>query len=729
MELRHLFEILLRRKWIVINVFLAIFLTILIGTLLIRPWYTATSKVFLQKSTAASTLLSSLGLQGANSAPTSYTDTDRSDYLALAKVSAVADKVIQKEHVTRERTRAIIMRRLPFLKPILRAFGVNTTDTTKAMKAEDLTRRSLLSFIFPRPYVNISQYETSDIIVFEAIDTDPEKASKIANAMARVFVENEVARIRGDFKGAKEFIDNKIKDYDHEYKKALEALREFKEREKTVSIDLETSDLIQKISDLRKSREDVGLNIQKIKASTSNIETQLKKMPKYYKDSEQLKSNNVIDGLKASLNNLYISLAETKTKYTAKHPAVIDIENKIDEAKKLIKEEAEKVFGTENTSFNPLYRDLTSRVATNISDLTGYEAMDNAYSIVLKKYQDEMMQLPKKSYEFAQLSLAASVTQDIYNSLLKYTYQVGIAEAIAVANIYIVENAKTPDIDDPKHKWPRIGLNGTIALFLGTILGICAALLVEYLDDTIKTVDDLKALKAPTFLGSIPRLRKKDVRLIDELDPKSPLREAFRTVRNSIRFATVDKPAKTFLVTSSIQGEGKSFVAANIAISAIGEGKRVLILDGDMRKPGIHSCFGLDNSIGLTDYLVGDADLASIQKSTRVNGLSVITTGPIPPDPAGLVESGKMRLLLEEITSAYDFVIIDSPPILAATDALILGAWADSAIFIVESGNTIRKLFADAKESLEKANVNVAGVVLNKTSGRASFHHYHYYRT
>lgn len=728
MELRQIIEILLRRKWIIINIFSTIFLTILVGTLLIQPWYIATAKVFLQRSTAASALLSSLGLQGANPASTSYTDIDRADYLALAQVIPVAAKVIEEEHITRERIRAKLMRKLPFLKPIFRAFGVNVEETTVVMKAEDLLQRGLISFIFPRPNINIDQLGATNLITFEAMSTDPEQASRIANAMARVFVGTEVERIRGDFKGAREFIENNIKNYDQEYKKALQALKEFKEKEKTLSIELETSDLIQKISDLRKSQEDARLSIMKTKASTSNLEAQLNAIPKYHKDSQQMKSNDVVDTLKISLNALYLSLAETKTKYTVNHPSVIDIENKIIETKGRIKEEAEKVFGTENTAINPLYRDLTAKVATNIADLSGYESLDKALSIVLKKYQEEMLRLPKKTYEFARLSLAVTVTQDIYNALLKYTYQVGIAEAIAVANIYIVEKAQTPELDDSRHKRPKLGLNLFVAILLGTIFGVGAGLFIEYLDDTVKTVDDLKALEAGPLLGSIVKLKQKELKLIDEVEPRSPLREAFRTIRNSLRFATLDKPSRSLLVTSSIQGEGKSFVAVNTAISAVDEGKRVLLVDGDMRRPGIHSYLGLDNSVGLTNCLLGEAELEGIQRQTRISGLTVITTGPVPPDPAKMVESGKMRQLLEEMKGAYDLVVIDSSPVLAASDALILGGWADSTIIVVESGRTSRKLFAHVKESLLKANVSVTGVVLNKASGHEGSYYYKYYR-
>lgn len=663
MELRQILEILFRRKWMIMSMFLAIFLTIFLGSLLIHPWYTATAKVFLQRSTASSTLLSGIGLQGvsASSASLAYSDTDRADYLALAAVRPVVDKVIEQEHVTRERTRAILIRKLPFLKPILKAFGANVDDTMQVMKAEDLINRSMVSYIFPRPYVKIDQQESTDIITFEAMATEPEQASRIANSIARSFLENELNRVRADFKGARDYIQNNMKHYNNEYAKALRDLKEFKESQKTVNLDLETTEYIKQISDLKQTQ-----------------------------------------------GNLYVALAETKTKYKPNHPAVIDIQNKIEETKRLIQQKSEKVFGALPSS-------NMANKASNDAELAVNPEQNFALpSDSSKRDDDALMGLPQKSLQFAQLALAVSVTQDFYNVLLKYRYQVGIAESIALSNSYIVETALTPEIDDSKHKYPRTGLNSIIAILLGTIFGIGAGLFAEYLDDTIKTADHLRAFKTITYLGRITKLRKRELKLIDEQDPRSSLNEAFRTIRNSIRFATLDKPVKSLLVTSAVPGEGRSFVASNVAISAVNGGKKVLIVDADLRRPSLHTYFGLDNSSGLTDYLAGGVSLESIQKQSRISGLSVITTGTVPSDPAKLVESRRMHQLLEDLENAYDLVILDSPSVFTASDAIILGQYIDGTVVVVESGKTSRKDFADMTESLQKGGIVVVGAVLNK---------------
>lgn len=681
MELRAILEILWRRKSIILAVFLSIFLTVMVSTYLITTWYDATAKVFLRRSAVASSVLASLGMQGQSTgSASSLSDTDRADYLALSSLRPVAENAIAELNLKRLKTRTRIMRAMPFMKPVLKFLGVDVSAEEGTITGEELTDRPLLTYLFPRPYIYCDQYESTDIITIEALSTNPEEASKMANTMAKAFVADELRRVREDFTGAKEYIQQNIKRYNTEYTKALRGLRDFREREKTVNLDAEISEYIKQISDLKQSQRD-----------------------------------------------LYLSLAATKTKFGATHPAVIDLQNQIDETKRFIQEKTDKIFGPDVESVNPYAADLApkkNRPSTPAQNAEKAGVPEKQGG----KREDELFQgLPEKYYKYAQLNLTVTVTQDIYNSLLKALYQVGIAESIAVSNIYIVESAVTPQRDSSKHIHPSKTLNFAIAVFLGVFFGVGSALLVEYLDDTLRTSDDIKIYKGLTFLGSIHKLRKKESRLINKMDPRSPLREIFRTIRNNIRFADPDKKIKSYAITSSIQGEGKSFFAVNLAISFANGGKKVLLIDGDMRRPSVHSYFKVDNSTGLTSYLVGDLSYDEILVQTSVDGLTIIPTGAIPPDPAKLVESKKMQQLIKTMEDRYDMVIIDSPPVFAANDAVIMGGYVGAMMIIIESGRASRKHFYDVIDMFSKANVNVLGVVLNKASGtRAPYYYYQY---
>ena len=682
MELRRILSILWRRRLVILTVFLSFFVTIMLGTVVITPWYSATSKVFLRRSWVASSILGSLGMQSGSGATSSLSDTDRSDYLALATVTPVAEKVLAQYPVKKLKTRGKILNALPFLKRPLGAIGVDTTATEEPVTAEELVKWPLTNYLSPRPSVVVDQYEDTDLIKIEGRSTDPAEAGALANAMARAFVEEELRRVREDFQGAKLYVGENLKQYGHKYKKALQDLKEFKEREKTVNLDSETAEYIKEISDLKQSQRD-----------------------------------------------LLLSLAETKTKYSANHPAFIDIQNKIDETKIQIRKKMEKVFGPEKMKAEPELRKLEDGMtsgppAPGVPAEKSKAAGDT--SAAAGGDDAAITHLAEKSYKYAELNLAVSANSDIYSSLLKALYQIGIAESISVSNIYVAQTAATPTKKDSGNIHPSLFFSGFIAVFFGGFLAIGSALIMENVDHSMKTPDDMKSLRGLTFLGSVFRLRKKASPLISDGDPRAPIMEAFRTIRNSIRFASVDNPVKSFAVTSSVQAEGKSFFAVNIAISYANEGKKVLLIDGDLRRPSLHEYVGMDNLLGLTNFLAGDRDMGLIQRATRVEGVTLISSGPIPPDPGRLVESKKMQHLLQEMRGQYDMVVVDCPPISAASDAVLLANYTEGIVLIAESDRVQRDRFIDMMEQFKNANITIVGAVMNKLSREGASYYYYY---
>lgn len=221
------------------------------------------------------------------------------------------------------------------------------------------------------------------------------------------------------------------------------------------------------------------------------------------------------------------------------------------------------------------------------------------------------------------------------------------------------------------------------------------------------------------------------IKLITHKNPKSPISEAFRTLRTNIQFSNIDKEIKTLVVTSSRPTEGKTTVCSNLAcVIAQGE-KRVLFIDCDMRKPRVHKAFGLTNLDGLTNILMGEKRLEEVvfKGGQNLESLSVVTSGPIPPNPAELLGSRRMREFLEDMRHQFDMVILDSPPIGLVTDSAILSTLVDGTILVLESGKTDIDSATRAKELLEKVNANIIGIVLNKisTKGR-NYYNYGYYR-
>lgn len=216
--------------------------------------------------------------------------------------------------------------------------------------------------------------------------------------------------------------------------------------------------------------------------------------------------------------------------------------------------------------------------------------------------------------------------------------------------------------------------------------------------------------------------------LIMERDPKSPVSEAFRTLRTNLQFVRVDGPLKALAVTSAIPGEGKSTVAANLAIAMAQAGKSVILVDADLRRAKQHKLFDLPNKVGLTNLLLGTAGLEALQ-GTKVQGLRVLASGVFPPNPAELLDSGEMVRVLELLKAQADMVIFDTPPLVAVTDAAVLGAKVDGVLLVCRLGKAARDGIVRAKKLLENANARVLGVVANgdKPAGRSGYYYYYYY--
>jgi protein-tyrosine kinase len=222
------------------------------------------------------------------------------------------------------------------------------------------------------------------------------------------------------------------------------------------------------------------------------------------------------------------------------------------------------------------------------------------------------------------------------------------------------------------------------------------------------------------------QFQKMERSLITLDDPKSPISEQYRTIRTNIQFSFIDETMRSLMVTSAGPGEGKSTTAANLAVTFAQQGKKVLLIDADLRKPTVHYTFRLNNYIGLTNVLTNSTQLLSACQETQVENLFVLTSGPIPPNPAELLGSKAMEICLQEIYKNFDLVIFDTPPVLAVTDAQILSNKCDGTVLVVASGKTEIEAAVKAKELLLAANAKVLGVVLNQKKQKEGQYYYYY---
>jgi capsular exopolysaccharide synthesis family protein len=346
-----------------------------------------------------------------------------------------------------------------------------------------------------------------------------------------------------------------------------------------------------------------------------------------------------------------------------------------------------------------------------------------------KDLADTQQQLKTVTDDTQRTRLETSLAQyrNTYSTLVASYQQVKLAEAQATNNIVVAEPAAIPE----RPIRPRTSTNVMLAVVIGALLGLGIVFLVEYLDDTVKTPDDISRITGLSTLGAIARLKESGGprQLVTWLRTKAPESEAYRTLRTNIQFSSVDKPIRSLLVTSSSPGEGKSTTTANLAAVLAQTGQRVIVVDTDLRRPVLHKVFGVPNNIGLTNVLLAgeNVSLEGYLQTTEIEPLCVLTSGPIPPNPSELLGSHRMERLVGALVQAADIVLFDSPPVLAVTDAVVMARHVDGVLLVVDAGHTREHALAQAVGELQKTGVNLLGVALNRLDTRRGGYYYYYY--
>lgn len=385
------------------------------------------------------------------------------------------------------------------------------------------------------------------------------------------------------------------------------------------------------------------------------------------------------------------------------------------------------------------YRELlkSNLVAESIEKKLGVKASKIKSSVNVQTVKDS--RIFSISYEDTDPKLAS----DVVNELALVIKQLA-SDVIQVKNVKVIDTAKVPQ----NPVGPSTKKNVGVAGIAGLALGAAMIILLEMLDNTFKKPEEVERKLNLNVIGAVPKFegakrgqnKKKDQKqleqdylknLITKNDPKAPASEAFRELRTNLHYKSVDNELRTVVVTSPSLGDGKTVTAVNMAVTLAKSGKKVLIVDADLRKPKVHLYLGLDNQKGLTNLIKGDVndkDIKSLVVSPDgMQNLSVVPSGPIPPNPAEILSSSKMQKLLESLKEGYDIVIIDTPPVGQVTDAAILAGIVDGTILVLASSQTRIEMAKRAKKALESVKSNVIGTVLTKLdTGRVKYYNYEY---
>ncbi|MGB9715975.1 MAG: polysaccharide biosynthesis tyrosine autokinase [Thermodesulfovibrionales bacterium] len=680
MELKRILQIILRRKWIAIQAFLIISLTAIIGTYFLTPVYETSAKLWFKPPTVTPSILASIGMKEITSfVPYEPKELDIGTKVTLTKVYPLLEKVIFKLQIRDEE-------------------GILVTP-------DKLLKSSLLYILFPAPSISVQQDTNSNTVTITTRSPDPTQAMFISNALAEAYIEDSENERRRETQSARSFIDGQIVKVKEDYNKALKDMLTFQDTYKTVNLEIETRIAIEKMAELMKQKEDNIIDISQTREKIKVLKAQLQQSPESV-PTMILKENPQIQSIMQEITQLRSKLAGELTDKTEYHPDVILLKQQIKE----LETELEKEVKTHQTT-SPELSEMERQLAALEVHLEGVNKD-------IAKYTNLIKTLPVKTAEEAKLKLALTASQDIYSSLLDYSNRIGVAEAMTLPDALLVQPATRPY--EPKS--PNLVLNGIIGIFVGFIFALGLAFITEYVDDTIKTSEDIGRYKDLTFLGSVPQI--KGQKLISALDVNDPISEAYRAIRYGIKYASPDKAVKSFVITSSRPKEGKTLTVANLGISFSQTGLKVIIVDTDLRRPYLNDLFEKPNQLGLTSAITGECTLEDAITDTGIEGLSLLPSGPTPPDPNRIYESERLKEFIMFLKKKYDMVIFDSAPVLIKSDATVLGRYVDGVIYTIEAEKTTRGDVAETIDVLKRADVKLIGAILNRYGRRKKSTYY-----
>lgn len=557
--------------------------------------------------------------------------------------------------------------------------------------------------------LTVSPVRNSRLVDVSYRSPEPEMASRIANALARQYIEQNLEFRFLATREATQFLTERTAEQRKTLEKSEQALQQYREKTGAMALEDRQNIVVQRLADInaavtrarteRIEKESIYNQIRAIQADRAAIDT-----------FPAILNNTFIQQLKGQLNELQRQQAQLAEKLGARHPEMLKVQSAIDTTETRINAEVQKV------------------VQALRNDYLAAQSNERSLQSSLDQQRAEAQDLNRASIQYGVLQRDATSNQSMFTGLLERSRETGISGELKTSNIRIVDPAETPGHPASPNKVTNL----SVAVFGGALLGIGLAFFFEYLDSRIKQPDEIKTQLGLPFLGMIPSFNPKDIvgaPLIGG-DMPNEFSEAFRGIRTNVLFSSADTGSKSIVVTSTGPGEGKSVVSANIAKSLALAGQRVLLIDADMRRPKAHELFGIALEPGLSNVLVGNAKASETVKRTLTPSLWILAAGKHPPNPAELLGSKRFRDFMATLGEHFDWVIVDSPPVMAVTDASIVAHTATGVIFVVGAEMTSKGAAKTALDQLDAAKAKYVGGILNRVDVRRNPYYYsrHYRR-
>jgi len=699
----HLYDYLLilrKHQWLILSFLLAVVTIVSIATFRMQPVYVATTRILIDRENT-----NLLPFQGA----------DSYDYMIdLENYIETQSKILTSETLALQTIRTT-------------GLGARPEYASPNGPSEALASGSLANQKRPPELgeflgsLSVKRVPNSRLMDVSFESTDPQLAARIVNAHLENYIEQN---FRGRYEATKKasiWLADQLNELKIKVQKSEDARITYERQNQIWTLDDKQNITTQRLADINK---------QLTEAQSERMRKE--SLYEFAKAGDmsgvpQLRDNPVLQNVIQKREVAQSDYNDSLNQYGPNFPKVQRLQAQIKDLDGVI--EKEKVNAVNRIESD--YREARQR--------------ETLLTQALNQQKAEANQMAERLVEYNILKRENEANKALYDGLLTKLKETGISEALRSSNIRVVDPAMIPAYPARPAKTRNIAL----AFLVGLVGGIGLALLREYLDNTVKTPDDVEALARMPSLAVVPQFagpsgkgkrqqvfpgvsgngHEKRIELVAQHLPKSQVSEAFRALRTSLLLSQADHPPQVILVTSALPREGKTTAAANLAVTLAQLGDRTVLVDADLRKPGIGRLLNLGSGkyAGLSSFLAGvsSLDLVTVPHPAIPN-LAAIPTGPLPPNPADLLSSHKLADAIAELRTKYKFIVIDSPPVMAATDAVILSVHADGVLLVVRSGETPKVAFTRTRDLLASVKCHILGVVLNAVDSGAPDYYYSY---
>ena len=616
---------------------------------------------------------------------------------------------------------------------IIRSYPI-VIKTITTLKLTDDQGKQLSLEVFLKK-LKLKTVRGTDVMQLSYRSTNPQEAADVVNALMKYYLESNVRTNRTEARSAREFLSKQLPEVEHRVTKAEMNLRRFKENNRVVALDVEAKTSLESLGKLNESITQSQGQLAAALTRSVALQNEMKLGTQQAVNLSTLSQSPGVQQVLTEYQKTQSELAVARGLYTGDNPKVVDLAMKETSLKKLLEERVGQTVGNfeslskQNLQIGELKQALTQDlVKSEVERLALTKQVEELQRVFIVN-RKRLDSLPRLEQQQLQLQRQLTVAQITYQEFLKQFQLVQVLENQNVGNSRIISGALVPE----RPISPKIPLNLALGGFLGVILGAGTALVLESMNQSLKNIEEANRLLGFPLLGTIPQYGEKnpknrqegrqDLPLLD--NPYSPVSTSFEMLQTNLGFTISDKELRVTLVTSATPGEGKSFVAANLALAAAYVGRRVLLVDADMRRPRQHRIWEIHNLLGLSNILVGQAQLENaVQEVSPL--VNMLPAGKIPPNPVALLDSQRMADLVEEASKDYDLVIIDTPPLTAVTDPLLIGKYVDGLLLVVRPGAVQYSAVSAAKSLLEQARVPILGMVVNGIGKESGYGGYYY---